>query len=184
MYLETTTLGWLLAGSLVFLIVSVFIGDHHVEAGGDVSHEAGSGGGTHHGVTTSELFNFRNLALLAAGFSAASIIARNADYGTLGTNAAGIAGALVMFALGVWLFRVVRRQESNSITSNADLTGKTATVTTSIPAQGFGEITLRNAQGVSVSLNAKSRGSAIPAGSEVNITAVAGNIATVTTTAE
>jgi|SRR3989344_1431551 len=180
MYVETSTLALILFASMVFLIVGAFLGDHHVDVGGDVGHgDAGFGGDTHHGVTTSELFNFRNLALLAAGYSATSIIARNANFGELATNVSGIGGALVMVAFGVWLFRIIRRQESNSITSNTDLVGKTAFVTISIPEQGYGEITLRNALGASTSLTAKSTGRAIRTGSEVSITAVSGNIATV-----
>ncbi len=180
MYLDTTTLGWLLFGSLVFLVISALMGDHHVEAGGDAGHGGmDSGGDTHHGVTTSELFNFRNLALLCAGFSAACILARNAGYSEVVANLSGIGGGVVMAALGIWLFRIVRGQESNSITSNSALVDQVASVTTSIPEQGFGEITLRNEQGVAVSLTAKSNGIAINAGSAVKITAIAGNTATV-----
>lgn len=183
--LETATLGWILFGSLVFIGVSAFLGDHHVEIGGDIGHGGvGFGGDTHHGVTTWEIFNFRNLALLAAGFSAASIIARNADVGEFGTNLAGLGGAIVMLAVGVWLFRVIRRQESNSITSTADLVGKAASVTVGIPQHGLGEISVLNAQGVTTSLSAKTKGEEIiPVGTEVKIVAVAGNTATVATQA-
>lgn len=188
MYLETGTLGWLLFGALIFFIVSALmgdhVGDHSVEIGSDAGHGGtGFGGDTHYGVTYSELFSIRNLALLVAGFSAASILARNAHLGQLGTNVAGVCGAFGMVVIGIWLFRIIRRQESNSITRNTDCVNKIAVVTTSIPEQGFGEITLRNALGVSTSINAKSRGSAIQAGSEVKIVAVSGNIATVTVSA-
>lgn len=180
MYFETSTLGWILFTSLVYLAMSFLIGD----IDSDVGHgHMGFAGDTDHGVTTSELFNFRNLALLAAGFSATSIIAKNAHYGEIVVNVVGICGALAMVTIGVWLFRVIRRQESNSITSNASLVGKVAVVTTSIPEQGFGEITLRNALGVSASLTARSKSTVI-AGSEVKIIAVAGNIVTVTTMAK
>jgi len=176
--LETGTLGLILFGSLVFLIASFLMGDYHMDTG-DVGGHSADFGNSHQGVTTSELFNLRNLALLAAGYSAASIIAGNADYGPFWVNIAGVCGALIMVVIGIWLFRVIRRQESNSITNNTDFVGRTAIVTSGIPEQGFGEITLRNRFGVSTSLNAKSKGPLIPAGTEVKITAVNGNIATV-----
>lgn len=181
MHLETATLVWILFGAVVFIILSAFTGDHHVDVGGDVGHGGmDAGSGTHHGVTTSELFSIRNIALLAAGFSGASIIARNADVGVIGTNIAGICGAFIMVAGGIWLFRVVRRQESNSIISNVSLVGKTAMVTTTIPEDGYGEVALGNDHGVSVSLTARSSdGSMIRTGAQVKIAAVAGNIATV-----
>lgn len=40
MFLEMSTLYWILFGSLAFLIMSLFWGDHHVDMGGD----AGGGG--------------------------------------------------------------------------------------------------------------------------------------------
>lgn len=176
---EMSTLSLILFGSLAFLIASFFIGDHHLDTGGDIGHGgADSGGDTHQGISTSELFSPRSLALLAAGFSAASIIARNAGYGDIGTNIAGLFGAVIMVGFGIWLFRVIRRQESNSTTSVTDLVGKTAVVTTSIPEGGFGEITLQNARGTSTSMSAKSQ-NRISAGASVRITAVSGNIATV-----
>lgn len=176
---ETSTLVWILFGSLVFIVASAFMGDHQVDTSGDIGHSGfDSGGDIHQGVTTSELFSPRNLALLAAGFSAASIIARNMGYGEFGTNIAGLCGAVAMVAFGIWLFRFIRSQESNTTTSSTDLVGKTAVVTTSIPEGGFGEITLQNARGTSTSMSAKSQ-TRISAGSSVRIAAVSGNIATV-----
>ncbi|MDP1690010.1 MAG: NfeD family protein [bacterium] len=145
----------------------------HDMGGGDVD------GSTHHGVTTSELFNLRNLALLAVGFSAFSIIARNVGVGELATNLAGVAGAVVMFLVGVYFFRMIRKQEGNSITSNTGLIGKTAVVTVGIPPNGYGEIALQNTMGAATSLTAKTIGVAIAQGTEVRITAVSGNTATV-----
>ena len=178
--LATSTLGWILFGSMVFLVVSALLGGHHdMDTGG---HDIGGGhvdGSTHHGVTTSELFNIHNLALLAVGFSAFSIIARNVGVGELETNLAGIAGAVIMFFVGVYFFRMIRKQEGNSITSNTDLIGKTAIVTVGIPSNGYGEISLQNTLGAATSLTAKTVGTAIAQGSEVRITAVSGNTATV-----
>lgn len=178
MHLETSTLGWLLFASLVFLVVSALMGDHHADGGGDVGH----GGDAQHSIITSELFNIRNLALLFAGFSAASLIARNANVGEFGTNIAGICGAFALVAFGTLLFRTIRRQESNSIMSNTGLVGKNATVTTSIPEIGYGEIVLQNASGVATTLVAEASGKAISQGTKVSIVAVSGNYATVTTT--
>jgi membrane protein implicated in regulation of membrane protease activity len=171
--LATSTLGWILFGSMAFLIASALLGGHHDMGGGDVD------GSTHHGVTTSELFNLRNLALLAVGFSGCSIIARNVGVGEFETNLAGVAGAVAMFLVGVYFFRMIRKQEGNSITSNIDLIGKTAVVTVGIPSNGYGEISLQNTLGAATSLTAKTVGIAIAQGSEVRITAVSGNTATV-----
>ena len=88
-----------------------------------------------------------------------------------------------MFLVGVYFFRMIRKQEGNSITSNTNLVGKTAIVTVSIPSNGYGEITLPNTLGAATSLTAKTAGTAIAQGSEVRITAVSGNIATVNSTA-
>lgn len=175
----TSTFGWILFGSMAFLITSALLGGHHDV---DTGHDVDGGdvdGSTHHVVTTSELFNLRNLALLAVGFSGCSIIARNMGLGELETNLAGIAGAVVMFLLGIYFFRMIRKQEGNSITSNTDLVGKSAVVTVSIPSNGYGEISLQNAFGAATSLTAKTVGIAIAQGSEVRITAVSGNTATV-----
>ncbi len=174
----TSTFGWILFGSMVFLIASALLGGYHDV---DTGHDVGGGGvdGTHHGVTTSELFNPRNLALLAVGFSGCSIIARNVGLGELGTNLTGIAGAAVMFLVGVYFFRMIRKQEGNSISSSTDLVGKIAVVTVGIPLNGYGEISLQNTFGAATSLTAKTVGTAIAQGSEVRIAAVSGNTATV-----
>ncbi|MBI4068415.1 NfeD family protein [Candidatus Kaiserbacteria bacterium] len=179
MYVETSTLAWVLAGSLLFLLVSALLGGHHdVDALGDCGLDFGTDG-SHDGVTTSEIFNFRNLALLAAGFSAVSLLARNMGAKDPAVYLWGIAGGVLMITVGVWLFRVVRRQEASSVTSNQKLIGHVAFVTVAIPEKGFGEISLRNVAGVATALPARSDTGAIATGFEVKITAVAGNIATV-----
>jgi membrane protein implicated in regulation of membrane protease activity len=173
-------LGWILFASVAMLAISVVMGDHHFEIGGDAGHGgADMGGDIQHGISMSEILNLRSLALLGVGFSAATMLAQNSGFGISWSYLTGIIGAICFIALGVFLFRLIRNQESNSITTNKSLVGGTAKVVSSIPQNGLGEIILRNELGAAVSLSATTNGADIKSGVAVKILAVSGNLATV-----
>ena len=160
----------------MFFFISMLFGADHGDLGGGHDHGGGEGDGD--GFMT-DLFTLRNIFLFGVGFGAIGYIARYLGAGPIGSSIAGIIAGLLMAVFGAWLFRVLREQQSNSVTSLETLVGKSARVTTTIPKEGRGEIATVNEHGVNVTMSAQSSDEAIMENVNVTILSVVGNTATV-----
>ena len=114
-------------------------GHHDMDTSG---HDMGGGDVDGVLITASQPLSYSTSAIsrysLSASVPSASL--RGISVLRTRTNVAGVGGAIVMFLVGVYFFRMIRKQEGNSITSNTNLVGKTVIVTVSIPSNGYGEI--------------------------------------------
>jgi hypothetical protein len=167
---------WVLVASVLFFVFSILAG---VDAYGDADVVQTPDGGDGHAAVSWNILSFRNLFLFGIGFGAVGFLSTKAGYGVATSVAGGIAAGAVIAAIGVWFFRLISSQESNTVTDPAELVGRKASVTTAIPAAGLGEVLAVNEHGTQVSLFAQSNGTAILGGTRVVIVAAAGDRVTV-----
>jgi membrane protein implicated in regulation of membrane protease activity len=107
--------------------------------------------------------------LAAFGFGAALIMfstGANATFGALG----GLASGVVVGGLALLLMRSLINMPTDETVTTAALEGAPATVVTRIPAEGYGEVTIRH-HGNLHKYNARAS-EALPAGTAVVVTAV------------
>lgn len=166
----------ILGGSALFFFISMAFGMDHGEVGG--GHDDGGHDGDGGGFMT-DLFTLRNIFLFGVGFGALGSIANAYGAGPLLSSLAGVGAGLLMAVFGAWLFRLLREQQANTVTSLDTLVGKSARVVTTIPKGGRGEISTTNDLGVNVTLAAQSSDDAILENANVVIQSVVGNTATV-----
>ncbi len=166
----------ILVGCFVFFLVSLIFGMDHGELGG--GHDHGGHDGDGDGFMT-DLFTLRNIFLFGVGFGALGSIANAYGAGPLVSSFAGTVAGVLMAVFGAWLFRLLRKQQANSVTSLETLVGTSARVTTTIPKGGRGEIATINEHGVNVTMSAQSSDEAIMENVNVTILSVVGNTATV-----
>lgn len=76
-----------------------------------------------------------------------------------------VAGALAFYAV-LRLTRLLRRDDTEGVTSREQLVGLTATVVSDVPADGYGEVSVVLA-GTSSKFSARSEGTPIPRGTDV-----------------
>lgn len=165
----------ILAGCLLFFVlIASFGGD---ASGGDA--DAGVGGHDDGGIFTSNILAVRNLFLFGAGFGAGGAIATYLGCGVVASSAWGIGVGVCMVVVVVWFYALVRRQQSNTVSSPEALVGKHAVVVTEIPENGIGEISATNEYGALVYIVARTRSGEISIGEKVIVKSVEGHTATV-----
>src|SRR5215831_2953149 len=148
---------WIMVGSMMFFAVSMIFGFDgsgdadvagagHVFSGGD---GAASDGG--HAVSWN-VFSLRNLFLFGSGFGAVGFLAMINGYGVKTAASGGLAAGVLIAGVGMWFFRLIASQESNTVTDLARLVGRRANVVSAIPVDGMGEIVTVNEYGTRVSV--------------------------------
>lgn len=167
---------WILLASVAFFLVTMAFG---IDGGGDADTTGSDASPDGHAAISWDVFSLRNLFLFGIGFGAVGFLSVQMGYGEVTSLCGGLAAGFFMVALAVWFFRLISQQESNTITDPDALVGRPANVTTTIPANGFGEILTVNEHGTQVTLYAQSEGSVIESGKSVVILSVAGNHAIV-----
>jgi membrane protein implicated in regulation of membrane protease activity len=144
-----------------------------------LGHDGHDGGLGHDGDMTSDILNIRNLIIFGVGFGAAGFIAQRLGQNPFVSSFWGLGFGVVMIVAAATFYHNIRKQESNSLADHGTLVGKRASVTTTIPESGYGEVSTANAFGAAVNLTAQSQDGAHMAGSIVEIVTVVGNTATV-----
>ena len=189
----TVAFAIIMAFSAIFVLATSLGGDHHGD-GTDISHDtadfddAGHGhghsahhGDGHEGSVTSDVFTFRTLFLFGTGFGGAGLIASLLGFNAGFSSLVGVGFGVFMAWIGIALFRLIRGQQSNTLTSLHWLENTEANVVTSIPPGGYGEIAARDQQGALCYLPAKlvTEDMRIAAGTKVEVVSIAGNTAVV-----
>lgn len=122
---------------VIFLVLSLaFGGDHDV--GSHMDHSMGD----HHGGDSINLFSMRSVTAFLAIFG--SVGAACLYYGVEQTPSIAIgsvAGVIVAFATAK-LMQLASKQQISSTQSISDFVGNQGIVTTSIPTQGVGEVSV------------------------------------------
>lgn len=146
-----------------FLFGEVFEGlDFGHDLGHDFSHE-GPG-----------IFSARVLSVFATAFGGFAAIATYRGYGLLPSLLAGLAGGVALGGMIYYLARFLYDQQSSSLTTSADLIGRTAEVTVSIPADGFGQVRCLVGESMVDKIARSQDGAEIPYNSQVLIEEIKG----------
>ena len=151
--------------------------DHIDHFGSD--HSPGNPDGGHGGVTVSQIFSIRNIFAFLAGYGAAGILALQAGLSGPWSAVVGLIAGVLFAYIIFMVYRVLGKQQSNSMPSLVRLAGKRAVVVTPIPLDGLGEIRLNNEYGVSTTLPARAEGKPFPADASVIVVSVDAGTATV-----
>lgn len=114
-------------------------------------------------------FNSKVMAAALTAFGATGMLTTYYGWGALPSAALSGVIALGVSALGWWLLNLLYSQEASSETIIGSLRGRTAEVTTAIPADGLGHVLLSGVGGTRRYLARSSDGTEIPAGRTVTI---------------
>jgi len=163
---------YLTLAAAAFLVASrVAGGRHHGRHGHHGARASGRG-------RTIRFWSFNTVFSFLAGFGVGGFFAATAGWGTATTLAAATATGTALAALEAALLGALMRREGSSAHRVEDFVGCFGTVEVSIAADGVGRVRCRRG-GANEALLAKSNGVAIPAGSLVRVTSVAGSTAVV-----
>ncbi len=158
----------------LLLILNLIFG-HDVDHGfdHDVSGGADHGDGTGHGPS---VFSVRMIALLMVGFGALSFGVRATTSASMFISSMfGVAGAIVIGAVGYFIIRAFYANQASSIITDNDLIGCTATLLDAIPENGFGQIACV-LRGREITYLARSRNNrAVARGTSVRVVGKSGN---------
>lgn len=160
-------------GSGLFYALSlVFGGDHHHF---DLGHGGGDGHGDHDGDTGfKELFSIRSLLLFGLGFGVTGVLSTSAGLAAPLIPIAGAVMGIFTAFIGIQFFRLLMRQEGTTSNSLTELEGMSGKVSTYIPANGVGEILIRNYRGQAQFIRARAEdGAEIKEGQSVDVVSVA-----------
>lgn len=151
---------------------SLLLGGHghgdHGEVGGDHG-----GDGYEHGLG---LFSVRGMSLLATGFGGIAYLVQNYTGKVLLSSVSGLLFGLLFAIAGLAMVRVFFRQQATSLITPSQISGATGMVTTSIPAEGYGEVLL-TAAGQQIAKRASTEGSnTIPNGTPVRVVRYLGGV--------
>lgn len=167
----------------VFSSLSIILGGHgdadHDMGDHDVDHDTSDHGGDHHdgehsGSGASSIFSVgmlsvRGMALLATGFGGAGTLAQIQTGRVYFSTAIGMVVGYLFAFFVLFTLQVFRSQQANSLIDISKAVGVTATVVTSIPHGGYGEIRCV-VSGTEVTKTAVSKdGRAIKSGTRVRI---------------
>ncbi len=162
------------ASALFFILASLFGGDD--SGGGDDGSEMS------HGDDGPSFLSIRNLYLFGMGFGAAGAIATHMDVSLVWAIIIGCCFGLLMAAIGWLFFRSVAKQQASTNTSTHSLIGKTAVVSSYIPAGRMGQVSAHDEHGSRVYLDARGeQGCAYNEGDTVRIIDSIGHMVTVAT---
>lgn len=136
-----------LAG-LVFSVGSLILGGGHDDAGHDffgghdADTDAGDGHGDHGGHEGDSLgfFSIRGISLMATGFGGLSFIIYSVTRKLLLASAGGLMFAWVFAGILLLMLRTLKKQQASSLIDPQRIVGATGMVTTTVPADAFGEV--------------------------------------------
>lgn len=162
------------AGMLITVFSLIFGGHDHGDFGhGDIGHEVH---GEHGGESQQGpgVFSLKGMALFAVGFGALAFIVMYYTNQILTACVSGLGFGWVFAAICMAGYRILIRQQSNSLVKSEEAIGLTGEITTTIPAGGLGEVRL-TIDGVSMTKTAScSAGETIPTGALVLVKRVSG----------
>lgn len=144
--------------------------EHGGDGGGHDGHVEGP---THHHpiVSAAEVFSIQSLAAFAGAFGWAGLIARE-SLGSVAGTAAGLVAGAAMSGTVIWVFRQIRKLESDGTITMSDLLGEEGTVYVGVPERGRGMGQVRvQTRGMERIVNATSRDAAISTGGRVLVVA-------------
>ncbi len=162
------------AGMIIVLFSLVFGGHDHGDFGhGDIGHDAQ---GDHGGESQPGpgVFSLKGIALLAVGFGAIAFIVMYYTNQILVACISGLAIGWVFAFICMAGYRILIRQQSNSLIKSEDVIGQTGQVTTTIPAGGLGEVRLTVDGTAMTKMASAPDGEAIPTGTLVMVRRVSG----------
>ncbi len=180
-----TFFGIFLVG-IVFSLFSLIMGGHgdgeHDLMGHDVHHDTGHHDGEQDG--ESNFFNVgflsvRGMALLASGFGGVGFLVQVYTGKVFFSTMSGLLFGYVFAFAVLKVMQMFKAQQSNSLISMDNAKGQEATVVTSIPQNGAGEIRFELSGQEFVKMAYSGNGNPIRSGSRVRIDQVVGGSVTV-----
>ena len=117
-----------------------------------------------------DLLSGASVAAFLGAFGFTGALVADATGSTAGAVAAGLGAGVVTGGLAGWLTQVLRRGGDDATVRSASLAGRTGSVVSAIPTDGYGDVSIVVA-GHITRLNARA-GAALPAGTPVRVTAV------------
>lgn len=153
------------AFGMIFALFSlIFGGDHD---GGDADH------GDVHGEDGDDqgpgFFSIRGISLFASGFGGIGFIVMYYTKKVLVASVSGLAFGWIFALLGLFMMRLMIRQQANSIIQPEQIVGIVGEVTTGIPDRGVGEVRL-TVDGITMTRTASSTtGTGIRSGTTVRV---------------
>jgi hypothetical protein len=157
----------------LFLLLSLVFGEFfdHFDFGHDFDHDLSHGG--------PGFFSTRVLSVFVTAFGGFGAISVYTGYGILLSSFFGFVGGVVLASVIYFFARFLFSQQASSTTSTADLVGRTAEVTVSIPSGGVGQVRCLVGESMMDKIARSRDGSAIPSHSLVKIEEIIGDSAIV-----
>jgi membrane protein implicated in regulation of membrane protease activity len=157
----------------LFLLISLIFGEifDHFDFGHGFDHDLGHGG--------PGFFSTRVLSVFITAFGGFGAISVYQGFGILPSSFFGFAGGVVLASVIYFFARFLFGQQASSATNAADLVGRTAEVTVSIPSGGVGQVRCLVGESMMDKIARTRDGSAIPYHSLVKIEEIIGDSAIV-----
>ena len=157
----------------LFLLISLVFGEifDHFDFGHDLDHDLSHGG--------PGFLSTRVLSVFVTAFGGFGAIGVYQGLGVLPSSFIGFAGGLVLASVIYFFARFLFSQQASSATSEADLVGRTAEVTVSIPGGGVGQVRCLVGESMVDKVARTRDGSAVPFHSLVKIEEIVGESAIV-----
>ncbi len=161
------------AVGFLFLLISLVFGEifDHFDFAHGFDHDLDHGG--------PGFFSARVLSVFITAFGGFGAIGVYNGYGILASSFFGLAGGIVLASVIYFFARFLFAQQASSGTSEADLIGRTAEVTVSIPGGGVGQIRCLIGESRIDKIARTRDGTAIPYNSLVKIEEIIGESAIV-----
>ncbi len=159
----------------VFLLVSLIFGEifDHFDFGHGFDHDLSHGG--------PGFFSTRVLSVFITAFGGFGAIGIYQGYGIFASSFFGFAGGIVLASVIYFFARFLFGQQASSATSAADLVGRTAEVTVSIPRGGVGQVRCLVGESMMDKIARTRDGEAVPFHTLVKIEEIIGDSAIVST---
>ncbi len=169
-----------LAG-LTMSVISLVLGHGDHDVGHDTDHDVSHDGEHHDGDHAGEssffsvgMLSVRGLTLLASGFGGIGFLVENQTHRVLFSSLCGLVGGYIFAFAVLYLLKIFKGQQVNSLVDMRSALGQEAIVALSIPAQGIGQVRLV-ISGSEMTLTANGKdGQAIPTGTQVKVTSING----------
>jgi hypothetical protein len=152
----------------LFLLITFLFGEifEGLNFGHDIGHDIGHDG--------PGIFSARVLSVFATAFGGFAAIVTYQGYGLLASLLLGLVGGVALGAMIYYFARFLYNQQSSSMVTSADLIGRTAEVTVSIPADGFGQVRCLIGESMVDKIARSNDGTEIPYNSQVLIEEITG----------
>ena len=155
------------AFGMIFTLFSLIFGGEH--DGGDHGDIHGDAHGDGDDNQAPGFFSIRGISLFATGFGALGFIVMYYTEKVLLASVSGLGFGWVFAFLGLFMMRMLIRQQANSMMRPEEMIGTLGEVTTGIPDHGVGEVRM-TVDGVTLTRTASSTsGTAIRSGTIVRV---------------